>query len=109
MTMLKRHFILLGLVVLLLDLADCTLLGKATFSGPPSLCQSGSIFSQPFYQHTKVFSRDCDFQAVQLPILTHLPDIPFSTFQTQPAADEVPHPLKIIHSCYFCGSGGIPL
>lgn len=107
----KRLFILLGLLVLCFDLADCVLLGQGGFSDSPDLSQAASIFPLPYFQHLKVFSADGDFQDVQSPGIATLPDLLpdlLAPFLVQPVEPEVPPLRKLILFCFSASSGGIP-
>jgi len=107
----KRLFILLGLLVLFFDLADCAILGKGGFSDSPGLSQSASILPPPYFQHLKVVSGNGDFQVDRLPIFSHILDIIadiFCPFAILPVTPGVPHPLKVAPFSYKSSSGGIP-
>ncbi|MEJ5329105.1 MAG: hypothetical protein WHT07_03010 [Desulfobaccales bacterium] len=49
----KRAIVFLALLMLAFDLADCTLLGQASYPGDLTLNSSAPFLPSPFYQHIK--------------------------------------------------------
>ena len=95
-TCMKRLLIILGLLALLLDLADDGSVGKAKLVAPQD--SSGIVELQG--------NSPEDFTAAALHP-AYQADLS-GRFQYQPVAVTAFHPCKTVYSCSFFSSGGIP-
>ncbi len=98
----KRLIIILGLLGLLFDVADDGFFGQVKNVAP----QNASVSAQQ--QADDELSNTCHGKvAVVSPLPAYLVDLR-GDFHYRPVAVEVIHPCKIIYSCHFCSSGGMP-
>ncbi len=98
----KKLLIILGLICLLLDLADDGCIGQGKYIAPKSA--STSALQLCVDELPDTFAG----KATAVALLTARLVDTNGWLHNRPAAKEVPHPNKIVYCSHFFSSGGIP-
>ena len=102
----ERLIIFLGVLILLLDLADDGYIGKVKFVAPHNLFYSVAANQPANQKASKVVFGQGNFTVALL--VTDLLEISRHSHHKS-AEVEVPHPGKITLCSHLCSSGGLPL